>query len=61
MTTAVMELKRSLSTLNLREAAGAVEELLLTAEKEQWSYREFIQNLLNREEERREEKQLAKR
>jgi DNA replication protein DnaC len=61
MTTALLELKHSLSTLNLREAAGALEELLLTAEKEQWSYREFIQQLLNREEQRREEKQLAKR
>lgn len=61
MTTALLELKHSLSTLNLREAAGAVEDLLLTAEKEQWSYREFIQQLLNREEQCREEKQLAKR
>lgn len=61
MTAALLELKHSLSTLNLREAAVAVEELLLKAEKEKWSYRECIQQLLNREEQCREEKQLAKR
>jgi DNA replication protein DnaC len=61
MTTALLTLKQTLSTLNLREAAGVVEDLLLTAEKQQWSYRECIQQLLDHEGDRREEKQLAKR
>lgn len=61
MTAALLTLKQSLSSLHLREAAGIVEELLLTAEKQEWSYRECIQHLLDHEGKRREEKQLAKR
>jgi DNA replication protein DnaC len=61
VTTALRTLKQSLSTLHLREAAGIVEELLLTAEKQQWSFREFAQRLLDHEGKCREAKQLAKR
>jgi DNA replication protein DnaC len=61
MTTALDSLKKSLTQLHLSEAAGIVDELLLTAEKQQWSYRTFTQHLLDHECKRREEKQLAKR
>jgi DNA replication protein DnaC len=61
MTEAILTLKKSLSHLHLKAAAGIVEDLLLTAEKQQWSYRECIQQLLDHEGNLREEKQLAKR
>jgi DNA replication protein DnaC len=61
MTTALHTLKQSLTQLRLSEAAGIVDELLLTAEKQEWSYREFTQQLLDHESKRRDEKQLAKR
>jgi DNA replication protein DnaC len=61
MTTALDSLKQSLTQLHLSEAAGIVDELLLTAEKQQWSYRAFTQHLLDHECKRRDQKQLAKR
>jgi DNA replication protein DnaC len=61
MTEAIITLKKSLSHLRLKAAAGIVEDLLLSAEKQQWSYRECIQQLLHHECTLREEKQLAKR
>jgi DNA replication protein DnaC len=61
MTEAILTLKQSLSHLHLKAAAGIVEDLLLTAEKLQWSYRECIQQLLDHEGNLRKEKQLDKR
>lgn len=57
----VLELKQSLRSLNLTEAAQLLEQKLMEAEQDQLTYREFLDRLLKYEISRREEKQLARR
>ena len=61
MSDVTIELRQALRSLNLTEAAQVMEQILMDAETKQWTYRQFLGQLLQYEMNRREEKQLAKR
>lgn len=54
-------LQNQLKTLTLTEAAKIVPAMVQQAESEDWSYRQFLGELLGHEQKRREEKQMEKR
>jgi DNA replication protein DnaC len=54
-------LQEQMRTLRLTEAAKVVPDIIQQAESEDWTYRQFIGELLGCEQRRREEKQTEKR
>jgi DNA replication protein DnaC len=61
MASSTNELKQWMSALNLTEAAHILEESLLDAQTKDWSYGQFLHQILRHELRRREEKQRSKR
>src|SRR5690606_35000383 len=61
MASSTNELKQWMSALNLTEAAHILEESLLDAQTKDWSYGQFLHQILRHELRRREEKQQSKR
>lgn len=57
----VEDLQYQLKLLTLTEAAKIVPDMIQHAESEDWSYRQFLGELLVHEQRRREEKQMEKR
>lgn len=61
MNKSVEVLQNLLKSLTLTEAAKIVPSIIQEAESEDWSYRQFLGELLEHEQKRREEKQMEKR
>ncbi|GGK34764.1 hypothetical protein GCM10010965_29630 [Caldalkalibacillus thermarum] len=61
MSESLVQLKHSLKTLKLASIAEVIEEQLMEAETNGFSYQQFLTKLLGYEIRKREEKQLAKR
>ncbi|MDQ0340927.1 DNA replication protein DnaC [Caldalkalibacillus uzonensis] len=61
MSESLVQLKHSLKALKLASIAEVIEEQLMEAETNGFSYQQFLTKLLGYEIRKREEKQLAKR
>lgn len=61
MSNLVENLQNQLKSLTLTEAAKIVPTTIQQAELEDWSYRQFLEELLGHEQRRREQKQMEKR
>lgn len=58
--TSTTQLEQQLRTLRMAETASRLPELITEAERQDASYHEFLTNLLNYEQKRREEKQIER-
>lgn len=56
-----MELQTQLKTLKINEAAAAVDDIIMLAQKKDFSYQQFLEQLLSHELEKRQEKDMEKR
>ena len=56
-----MELQTQLKTLKINEAAAAVDDIIMLAQKKSFSYQKFLEQLLSHELEKRQEKDMEKR
>ena len=57
----IEQIKRSMKALKITEAASVIDELLLEAQKKNFTYQQFLAKLINHEVNKREEKHLEKR
>lgn len=56
-----VELKQHMKTLRISEAAGILDDMLIEAEKQGFTYQEFLHKLVNYEVKRRDEKSTERR
>jgi DNA replication protein DnaC len=61
MSNTLETLQQQLKALTCTEAAKVVPDFIQKAESEDWTYRQFLQELMGHEQKRREEKQMDKR